>query len=437
VGGLPGSSAQPARRGGAGEESRPGPGRGARRPLPRRAERHALAVLPADRLPRRREPEPRERQRPDADPGRGRPRLLALPGGARRLLADRPLRPSAPPGRRRAGAGVRDRAGAARRGALGGDEHRHGLHCAPRARPAARDRARDRGELRRVAQDLRAALRGRRGVRARALAGGIAVPAGAGRGAGLRAPGRAAGEPALGSARAQSRRHPARQGHRRAHRSRDPGRAARRPPRAAAGHPAGRGEPARRKRQHRRGEGALLPVVLADGPARAAEHLPGRLRQELVHHRRARRRPHRADLHLRRHLRPGVERGSRAARGARLLPAGGAERLPRDERRAGRCAEAPRGARGAQPARQGAAHLRQALARQVRRRALQLHRGAVRGERAVRRRADRGGVARPAPRRGRQRLQGARGWMGRRGWVDAADPLAPQPQDLPKEETKQ
>ena len=71
---------------------------------------------------------------------------------ARRVLADRPLRPRAPPGRGGAGAGLRERAGPPRRGAVGGCERHDRLHHAARARPSARDRARHRDELRRLAR---------------------------------------------------------------------------------------------------------------------------------------------------------------------------------------------------------------------------------------------------------------------------------------------
>ena len=76
--------------------------------------------------------------------------LLAVPGRAGRGVADRSVRPRAPPDRSRAGARLRHRAGSPRRRAVGGDQRRGELHHVARARPPARDLAAHRAELRRT-----------------------------------------------------------------------------------------------------------------------------------------------------------------------------------------------------------------------------------------------------------------------------------------------
>ena len=112
---------------------------------------------------------------------------------------------------------------------------------------------------------------------------------------------------------------------------------------APAGHPAGRAESRRRQRQHRRDARALLPDDLPHRRARQRQHgvrqLPVRPRERVA----AGREPGRPDLHLRRHRRAGALGGGAAAAGGVLLPAHGAERIPRNERRADRHAAQDRG----------------------------------------------------------------------------------------------
>ncbi len=195
----------------AARESRSGDRRRARGPVHRRALDDALAVLPADRLQRRCKPRPLEQRRAAADSRRQRSLLHALPGSARRAVADRSVRPRSPPERGGPGAGLRKRAGPPRRRALGRHERGGELHRPARAGPAARDRTGDGEELRRHQADLRPAPQGRRRVAGRSRADRVAVPAGPRRDSKLRAAGRRAGEPDLGTARPQPRPHRARE----------------------------------------------------------------------------------------------------------------------------------------------------------------------------------------------------------------------------------
>ena len=203
VGAVRRPGAGPADRRGAARQSRPRCRRGAGRPVHRRADDDPLAVLSADRLQRRRGSQPGEPGRLAADPGPRRSLHHAVPGRAERAVADRPVRPGAPAERGGAGAGVRERAGAPRRRAVGHDRRGGRLHRPARAGPAARDRARDGRQLRRDAEDLRPALQGRRGVAGRGRAGRVAVPAGARRHPGDRTADRSAGEPDQHPARPQ------------------------------------------------------------------------------------------------------------------------------------------------------------------------------------------------------------------------------------------
>ena len=131
-------------RDGVARESRRAHRRRARRPVHRRPRLDALAVVSPDRLRRGRHPRPRQPGRPAAASRRRRPLFHAVPGIARRVLATRPVRPGPPPERGGAGAGLRERAGAAGGRAVGGQRRRIELHRAARARPAARDRRRRR-----------------------------------------------------------------------------------------------------------------------------------------------------------------------------------------------------------------------------------------------------------------------------------------------------
>ena len=107
--------------------------------------------------------------------------------------------------------------------------------------------------------------------------------------------------------------------------------------------------------------------------------------------------------------------------GARRLPAGDPERVPRDQQRAGRDAEAHRGSGPAEGARRGAARVRAAVPAQVREGRRRLPRGADRRERALRRRARLGAHPRRPLRAGRERLPGhGRRLGGRRGVDDRA-----------------
>ena len=117
------------------------------RSVPRRVDGHPLAAVSADRLQRRRQSLPVEPPRRAGDPVPRRPVLHAIPGVARRVVATRPLRSGASPDRSRAGAGLRQRAGAARRRAVAGGGRGVELHRAARARPAARDRTGDGGAI--------------------------------------------------------------------------------------------------------------------------------------------------------------------------------------------------------------------------------------------------------------------------------------------------
>ncbi len=136
-----------------------------------------------------------------------------------------------------------------------------------------------------------------------------------------------------------------------------------------------------------------------------------------------RRRAHRSDLHLRPDRGPGAERRGLRARGARQLPAGDLQRLPRDQRRARRHGEEARGGGGADQAGRGAARVRPAVAAALRQRLRRLHRGAVRENElfaaelaAVQSQAD-----------GYTQLVNVYKAVGG-GWVNEADQLAPQPQ---------
>ena len=171
VGAVRRSGADGPHRFGAHGKPRPRDRRRARRRVHRHARDDARAVLPAGQLQPRREPQSHDGRRRLAAAARRGPLLQPLQRRAGRRLADRPLRPRAPADRGGAGAGLRDRAGPARRRAVGGDERRDELHRLARARQAARDRAPDRGELPGHAAHLRAAAQGRRRVEARGRAG--------------------------------------------------------------------------------------------------------------------------------------------------------------------------------------------------------------------------------------------------------------------------
>ena len=148
------------------------------------------------------------------------------------------------------------------------------LHRAARARPPAGDRAGDGGELRRDRAHLRPALQGRHRVADGGGADPLAVPAGARRDSRLPAADRRAGEPDLDPARTQSRADPAREDHRPARRAADSGGPSLRAAAAPARHPAGRAEPRRRQRQHRRGARALLSDDFPHRRARNASARP-------------------------------------------------------------------------------------------------------------------------------------------------------------------
>ena len=135
--------------------------RGTRRSVHRCADVHPLAVVPAARLRRRGQPDARQPRRPAAAAARRRPVFFALPGLARRVLAARPVRSRAPPERGCAGAGLCQRAGAARRRAVAGVERRDQLHRAARTRPPTGNRAGDGQELRRHGAAVRVALQRR------------------------------------------------------------------------------------------------------------------------------------------------------------------------------------------------------------------------------------------------------------------------------------
>ena len=246
----------------------------ARRPVHRRPRFDALPVVSPDRLQRGRLPRPRQPGRPAAAPCRRRSLFQPVPGIAGRVLATRPLRPGPPPERGRAGAGLRERAGAAGGRAVGGERRCVELHRAARARPAAGDRP---GRRRRTSARPRASstcasrpasCRRRRWCRSA-------------RSTSRRSPrfrpssaDRRAGEPDLDPARTQSGADPAREDHRPARRAADSGGPSLRAAAAPARHPASRAEPRRRQRQHRRGARALLSDDFAHRRARNASARP-------------------------------------------------------------------------------------------------------------------------------------------------------------------
>jgi hypothetical protein len=211
----------------AAQQPRPAHRGGTGRPVHRRAHGHRLAALSADRLRRRRQPGARQRRGPAAAAAGRQPVLFPVPGVAGRVVADRPVRPGAPPDRGGAGARLCQRAGPARRGADGGVGRGHQLHRAALARSAARDRAGHGAQLRRHAANLRAALQGRPRRQHRGDADPLAAAAGARGDPRLRAGDRDAGEPDLDPARPQSGPDRARQDDRPAGGAGDPGRPAR------------------------------------------------------------------------------------------------------------------------------------------------------------------------------------------------------------------
>ena len=91
--------------------------RRARRPVPRRADRpRARSSIRSSATARDASRTRAEPRRPAAAAAGRRSVLHAVPGRARRVVADRSVRPRAPPDRGRAGAGLRERAG--RRGVV-------------------------------------------------------------------------------------------------------------------------------------------------------------------------------------------------------------------------------------------------------------------------------------------------------------------------------
>ena len=132
------------------------------------------------------------------------------------------------------------------------------------------------------------------------------------------------------------------------------------------------------------------PTLSLTGVLGLASTCARRFRVQQRDHRVPCRRADGSDLHLRQHRGPGELGGSGAAREPRVLPAGRAQRLPRDQRRADRRAEDARGVHRARQAGRCAAPVRRPVAAALRQRRRRLYRSAVRGERAVRRRAQRG-----------------------------------------------
>ena len=120
VGAVRRPGAQRPDRNGAAREPRHPHRRRARRPVHRRARLDAFPALSADRLRRGRVPRPCQPGRPAAAAARRRPLFHAVPGIARGVVAARPVRPGPPAERGGAGAGLRERAGAARGRAVGG-----------------------------------------------------------------------------------------------------------------------------------------------------------------------------------------------------------------------------------------------------------------------------------------------------------------------------
>ena len=118
-----------------------------------------------------------------------------LPGRIRRVLADRPVRPRAAPLRSGTGSRLRERAGEARRRAVGGDRRRDQLHHPARPRPPAGDRRGDGRQFRRERTRLRPALPGRDRVDVGSLAGAVPAQAGARGDPGDRHPDRGGREP--------------------------------------------------------------------------------------------------------------------------------------------------------------------------------------------------------------------------------------------------
>ena len=124
VGAVRRPGAQRPDRDGVARESRRANRRRARRPVHRRPRFVALPVVSPDRLRRGRHPRQVQPGRPAAASRRRRPLFHAVPGVARRVVAARPVRPGPSPERSGAGAGLRERAGAARGRAVGGQRRR-------------------------------------------------------------------------------------------------------------------------------------------------------------------------------------------------------------------------------------------------------------------------------------------------------------------------
>ena len=234
-----------------------------------RADEHALPGASATGLQRRREPRAGVPRGAAAGPQRRGQAVHAVPGFAGRVVAGGPLRSGAALERGGAGAGLWQRTGAARRCAHRGGGRGDQLCHAACVRPATRDRTGDCREFRRNRPDLQAALQARHRFAVRGRADRVAVPAGPGRHPRHRSADRGAGEPDLDPARPQPRTDPAWQTDRSAGCTAHPRGPSVDAARAATGHPAGRAEPGRGQRQHRRGD-ARCTTRRCRSPARSA-----------------------------------------------------------------------------------------------------------------------------------------------------------------------
>ena len=232
---------------------------------------NALAVVPADRLQRRRESLPLQ---PPRRPGHSlarRPVLHVVPGIVGRLVANRSVRACAPLDRSGTGAGVCERAGPARRRAVVGGGRGVELHRNACARPPARDRASDGAQFRCDGEAVRLAFpRGHR-VADGSDADPVAIPAGVGRDSRHRTSDRRAGELHLHPARTQPGADPEREDDRPARCAAHSRGSAFRAAGAPAGYSASGAEPRRRQRQHRRDASALLSDHFPHGCTRQRE----------------------------------------------------------------------------------------------------------------------------------------------------------------------
>jgi hypothetical protein len=172
--------AEPADRRRAAQQPRPADRRGAGGAVHRPAADHASAVLSADRLWRRCQPQPQQPRRRAAAGRRRRPLFHALQGRAVRAVAGGPVRPRAPAERSGAGPALCQRAGTPRGGAVADHQRGRQLHRAARRWTGSWRSRRPRPPTWPTRKHLPAALQGRRGLAGGSRADQLAVRAGTG-----------------------------------------------------------------------------------------------------------------------------------------------------------------------------------------------------------------------------------------------------------------